>query len=133
MCAHTWGVRNHERRARLHCATDFSDAFNWCEARRSGLGNEFLDALDRTFELVQFMPEVGPDVHRGLRRLLIFSFPYPIQYRKIDWRVDIRGCLAQVRNPRRWRRRAEVRTPIVGMRPRVRRSSIKVRAGVSSN
>ncbi len=86
--------------------TDISNAFKWYETQRIGLGDEFLDALDRTFELVQFMPEAGPDVHRGLRRLLMTKFPYAIYYRKLDGRVEIRGCLGQVRNPRRWRRRA---------------------------
>jgi plasmid stabilization system protein ParE len=80
-------------------AADIINAFEWYDRQRSGLGDEFLDALSRTFELAQLMPAAGPEVHRGLRRLLLRKFPFAIYYRIDAGVIEIRGCLHQRRNP----------------------------------
>lgn len=84
---------------------DVIDAFEWYETQRIGLGDQFLDSLERTLDLARLMPEVGPDVHRGLRRLLMRTFPYAIYYRVADNKIEVRGCLHQRRARRAWRRR----------------------------
>ena len=86
--------------------TDITDAFEWYERKRSGLGDEFRAALARAFDLVELMPEAGPIVHRDLRRLLLRQFPFAIYYRLEAERVEVRACLHQRRHPGTWRRRA---------------------------
>ena len=81
-------------------ATDVINAFEWYEAQRSGLGSEFIAALNRTFELLQQMPGAGPEVHAGIRRLLLKRFPYAIYYRIEGSIVEVRGCLHQRRRDR---------------------------------
>ena len=85
-------------------AVDIINAFEWYETQRSGLGDEFRDALDRTFDLVRQMPETGPVVHAGLRRLLLKRFPFAIYYRLDAEIVVIHGCLHQRRDPLTWPR-----------------------------
>jgi plasmid stabilization system protein ParE len=85
-------------------AVDIINAFEWYEARRSGLGVEFHDALNRTFELIEHMPTAGPEVHHGLRRLLLKRFPFAIYYRIDEEIVEVRGCLHQRRDPGAWPR-----------------------------
>ncbi len=85
---------------------DITDAFEWYEAQRFGLGDDFVIALRKTFALLQMMPDAGPVVHRDLRRVLLRTFPYAVYYRVGSDRVEIRGCLHQRRSPRVWRRRA---------------------------
>jgi toxin ParE1/3/4 len=87
-------------------AVDIINAFEWYEARRSGLGVEFRNALNRTFELTQHMPTAGPEVHRGLRRLLLKRFPFAVYYRVHEDTVEVLGCLHQRRDPGAWTRRA---------------------------
>ena len=86
--------------------TDITDAFEWYERQRSGLGDEFLGALARAYEFVELMPEAAPIVHRDLRRLLLRKFPFAIYFRLDAERVEIRACLHQRRHPGSWRRRA---------------------------
>ena len=81
-------------------ATDIINAFEWYEAQRSGLGDEVIAALNRTFELLQQMPSAGPEVHAGLRRVLPRRFPYSIYYRIAGDIVEVRGCLHQRRRDR---------------------------------
>ncbi len=47
---------------------DITDAFEWYEAQRFGLGDDFRLALNRTFELVQQMRNAGPR-HVGASRV----------------------------------------------------------------
>jgi plasmid stabilization system protein ParE len=86
-------------------AIDIINAFEWYDAQRSGLGDEFRNALSRTFDLIQQMPQAGPEVHLGLRRLLLKRFPFAIYYRLDADLAEIRGCLHQRRDPGSWLRR----------------------------
>ena len=38
---------------------EFSEAVRWYEARRSGLGGEFFDAVGTTLSLIETNPEIG--------------------------------------------------------------------------
>jgi plasmid stabilization system protein ParE len=85
---------------------DVAEAFSWYQARRAGLGWEFVDALDVALGVLQGMPEAGPEVHRGLRRALLHRFPYALYYRLDASGIWVRGVLHMHRHPRRWQARA---------------------------
>lgn len=57
---------------------ELSEAVQWYEARRAGLGGEFFDAVANTLQLIQARPEIGsvisPD--RQTRRMPVARFPY---------------------------------------------------------
>jgi hypothetical protein len=58
-------------------APDIEDAYQWNEAQRPGLGDEFLAALKLTRDRVLQHPEAFPVLHRDTRRALIPQrFPY---------------------------------------------------------
>ena len=80
-------------------STDVEDAHGWYEARRPGLGDEFEAALDRALRLIREMPEIGPVVHRQLRRVMVPRFPYCLYYEFDDARIEVRACLHQRRDP----------------------------------
>lgn len=96
------------RRLRLTPATsnDIADAYQWYEAQRPGLGDEFGAELNVAFSLLDAFSEAGPAVHRDLRRLLVRRFPYAVYYRLTATEIVIRGCLHLHRDPRAWRARA---------------------------
>ena len=86
-------------------ADDIQQAFEWYDAQRSGLGAEFAVAVDRILELVAELPELGPVVHRDLRRILLVRFPYALYYRVTEI-IEVRACLHLRRSPGVWQRRA---------------------------
>ena len=87
-------------------SADIEEAFRWYEEQRPGLGAHFVTALEVLWDLLDRFPDAGPDVHRGLRRVLVPRFPYAVYYRRTGVSVEVRGCLHQHRHPRAWRRRA---------------------------
>lgn len=83
-------------------AADFEDACRWYENLRPGLGDEFLDAVDKTLDSVSEAPRSYRVVHRDTRRVLIRRFPYMIFYRIVGEDILILGCFHGKRDPRHW-------------------------------
>lgn len=54
--------------------SDIADAYSWYEARRIGLGEEFLSSLDACVEGVRRQPEMCSSVHESFRRCLLRRF-----------------------------------------------------------
>src|SRR5688572_22162121 len=55
---------------------DLAEAYAWYEARRIGLGEEFVTAVDACFEHIRRTPEGYGTVHETYRRALTRRFPY---------------------------------------------------------
>ena len=90
---------------RPEASADVVEAFSWYEEQRLGLGEEFRADLDSTLTLLQQMPETGPMVHRGLRRVLLRHFPYAVYYGLGQGLLEVRGVVHQHRSPATWRKR----------------------------
>ena len=86
-------------------AADIEEAYRWYEARRAGLGQEYLESVQRALDLVMENPRAYPIVHRDARRALLRRFPYGLFYRLIREQVIIVACFHAKRNPRWWRGR----------------------------
>jgi toxin ParE1/3/4 len=87
---------------RAAAAADVEEAYDWYEAQREGLGDEFLAAVQAALESILNHPEAAPIVHRETRRVLLRRFPYGIHYRLIDEEVVVVACFHAKRNPRLW-------------------------------
>ena len=92
---------NRRLEIRAEASGHIAEAFSWYEAQRAGLGWSFGDKLDEAFRLVLDYPEAGPEVYRGLRRVLVDHFPYAIYYSLPTNAVAIRAVLHTRRRPRR--------------------------------
>jgi toxin ParE1/3/4 len=86
-------------------AEDVVRAFQWYEDQRGGLGGEFETVVDRMLSLLSVLPELGPEIHSGLRRVLLVRFPYALYYRIADV-IEVRACLHLRQSPDAWRRRS---------------------------
>lgn len=53
-------------------------AYRWYEREREGLGEEFLQIVDRVVGIIADYPEGFPVVHRDIRRALLKRFPYSV-------------------------------------------------------
>jgi plasmid stabilization system protein ParE len=56
---------------------EIAEAFDWYEARASGLGSEFLLVLDATFNSVLRNPDSYPEAYKDVHRALLRRFPGP--------------------------------------------------------
>ncbi len=91
---------------------ELRDAAAWYETRRSGLGDEFLDEVDRALMEIRRAPLTWPRVPRiadEVHRLLIHRFPYYVIYRVAEREALIVAVAHAKRRPRYWRDRLRTR------------------------
>jgi plasmid stabilization system protein ParE len=86
-------------------AADVEEAYRWYQEQRSGLGDEFLEAVQLALQNAVSTPLAYPQVHRDKRRVLLRRFPYSLIYRLIEDQVVVLGCLHGRRHPRVIRKR----------------------------
>lgn len=82
-----------------------SDAYDWYESRKSGLGDEFIDCVDELLNRVCMIPESYAIVYRDVRRAVIKRFPYAVYYRIISSRIVVTAIFHSRRDPKSWRLR----------------------------
>src|SRR4051812_49648303 len=68
---------------------DGAFARDWYDRKRSGLGDEFLDALADVMRRLQRDPEHERPYFRNFRRIILGRFPYKVFYQVIGERVVI--------------------------------------------
>jgi plasmid stabilization system protein ParE len=66
---------------RRRAKADVRAAVRWYELQRTGLGREFVTALDAALNRVAESPLQSQVLHRGVRRAIVHRFPYGIFYR----------------------------------------------------
>lgn len=84
---------------------DLADAKQWYDGRRPGLGDEFLDCVDRTLDRIREWPESYAKEFQELRRATVNRFPYAIVYRVDPSQITVVAVYDLRRNSRFWQRR----------------------------
>jgi plasmid stabilization system protein ParE len=84
---------------------DISEAYDWYERRRPGLGEEFLSCVDACLQGICRSPELHAKIYDEYRRALIRRFPYAIFYEFSQDTVTIFAVFHTSRNPAKWRER----------------------------
>ena len=87
-------------------AADLDQAYVWYESQQVGLGDEFLEAVIRVFDVLENSPRLFPVVHRDTRRALVKRFPYSIFYRLIGENAVVVACFHGSRDPIKWQERS---------------------------
>lgn len=81
---------------------DLDNAVTWYTAQSDGLGQEFLDELDRAVRRSVSFPLASTEIEPGLRRCLLARFPFGVVY-GIDDKTLIVVAVAHLhREPRFW-------------------------------
>jgi toxin ParE1/3/4 len=89
-------------RFRSEVAADLRAARAWYEARREGLGAEFMLAIEGVLERVDATPGEFPRVRAETRRALVRRFPYAIFFVVENGDRIVLAVLHQAVNPKRW-------------------------------
>jgi plasmid stabilization system protein ParE len=89
---------------------EITEAIDWYESKRPGLGSDFLDEIRTAIRSLQEPgPECGPirgiPPELGVRRKLIQRFPYAVIFIEFDTAVRVIAVAHGHRRPRYWRRR----------------------------
>jgi toxin ParE1/3/4 len=90
---------------RAEARAEFVEAAAWYEARRLGLGAEFIAEIERCIASAAQKPEQYPVVHGSLRRIVVRRFPYSIYFRAEVARIVVLGVFHGSRDPRVWQQR----------------------------
>lgn len=72
--------------------------------RAPGLGEEFLGAVDASFDTIEKVPEMFARVDGEVRRALVSRFPYAVFYRIERKRIVVLAVLHTARDPSLWPR-----------------------------
>lgn len=84
---------------------ELDEARLWYENHASGLGNEFVDEIDRAVVAIQRAPKAWPVYSEGVRRFLVHRFPFALLYRYNDFKIQIIAIAHQRRKPGYWKDR----------------------------
>ena len=78
---------------------------DWYEARRSGLGQEFAQAVNEIIGRIVENPLAYQQAHKETRRAVLSRFPYAIYYRVTDDEIVVQAVHGR-QHPSRWRNRS---------------------------
>ncbi len=90
---------------RPEAEADIAQAFDWSEARVSGLGSEFLRVPDATFNSILRNHDIYPEVHRNIHRALTRRFPFSVFFVVEENRIVVLSVFHVKRNPQEWEKR----------------------------
>ena len=84
---------------------DLADARRWYDRQRDGLGTDFVECVEKTFQKVAALPEVHEPVYQDVRRAVVRRFPYIVYYRLVDGEVVVIAVMHGRRHQRHWQSR----------------------------
>ena len=96
---------NYQLLIRPEAEHDITQAFEWYDARKPGLGFEFIAAVDEALSTIQQNPLAFANLHRKARRILLKRFPYCIYFVFDADVVSVIACFHAKRAPSRWKSR----------------------------
>jgi plasmid stabilization system protein ParE len=89
-------------------STEVAEAAAWYDDRKPGLGDDFLDEMERSLAVIAEAPSRWPRVGglvEEVRRVQLHGFPYAVIYRVGARDVLILAVAHMRRRPGYWRRR----------------------------
>lgn len=84
---------------------EIDDAHDWYEQRRSGLGRDFLDEVERVLAEITANPSRYGFADADVREGQLNRFPSAIYYRVLADRIRVLAVYHTSRDPSRWQSR----------------------------
>ena len=98
-------VSRFQLNVRPEAEAEAQEAAQWYDQESPGLGQAFLEVVERSLRAVQEHPLRFPLVHGDIRRALLKRFPYGVYFRLRGTEVRILAVMHHARNPARWQNR----------------------------
>ncbi|CAN5194840.1 type II toxin-antitoxin system RelE/ParE family toxin [soil metagenome] len=84
-------------------SADAMNAYDWYEEQQVGLGDSFYEHLLGAFDQLSQQPNSGRHIELGIRKILVFTFPYAIYYSVKEDAVRVLRVQYQGRHPDTWK------------------------------
>jgi len=84
---------------------DATEAYRWYEARRPGLGEEFLSSVDACIHFIRRNPELFERIRGDFRRATVRRFPYVVFFKHTTDETVIYSVFHSAQDPEKWRAR----------------------------
>lgn len=84
---------------------EFIEAAAWYEAKRPGLGGDFIARIDQCVRRIAEQPTRYPVVHNGIRRIVAVRFPYSVYFLVENRQLVVLAVFHGRRDPAIWQRR----------------------------
>ena len=84
---------------------DIEESYRWYNQEREGLGDIFLDQLERNLEFIEMNPEQYQTRYKEVRMAKINRFPICLHYTIEGNTVFIHAVLSTSRDPQIWKKR----------------------------
>jgi plasmid stabilization system protein ParE len=84
---------------------EFTEAAQWYEDQRQGLGLQFIGAVQKTVDDIAANPLGFPVVLRDIREAIVSKFPFSVYYRIKSNRVVVLAVFHSSRDPAAWQSR----------------------------
>ncbi|MCB0581491.1 MAG: type II toxin-antitoxin system RelE/ParE family toxin [Phaeodactylibacter sp.] len=83
------------------------DAYQYYESKRPGLGDEFLEEIDKVIQRTLDSPEIYPVEFGEARKGVVRKFPYIIIYTVLDQSIFIVSVFNTDQDTSAWKRRVK--------------------------
>jgi len=90
---------------RPEAKADLNTAFDWYEGQLSGLGREFLMAVDLSLAILERSPEIYQKTYKDVRRMPLKRFPFAVFYVFRTEIIQILAVLHARKDPQGWKER----------------------------
>lgn len=90
-----------QREARI----DLEDAAKWYEGKVPGLGHEFLQEVESSFERITEFTDSYPIIYRSIRRCALRRFPFCIFFTSDVDTINVFAVMHASRDPSNWKTR----------------------------
>lgn len=81
---------------------EFIESAGWYEQQRTGLGLQFIDAVEKTIDTVAENPRLFQKIYRDVRRARVSRFPYGVFYQIERDRIRVLSVSHLSRDPQHW-------------------------------
>ena len=80
-------------------------SYDWYQEQAEGLGDDFLNELEASYDAICELPTTWPKFKKGFRRFLLSKFPFSVIYQVSENTVYVVAIMHNSRKPGYWRNR----------------------------
>ena len=83
-------------------ATDIKNSYRWYEEQNAGLGEDFIEEVENSYQAIIDFPKAWAPFPYGFRRYLLSRFPYSIIYKIEEDTIYVVAIMHNSRKPGFW-------------------------------